>query len=483
MMGAWGDDEDEEKSGLLPAPPPHRGVIRTSIRGISAADGNKSDDEDVCQPDPYAHMPRGNAHIDPTVVSITISALVSELCAARSVANKERGARTVKDEETTAGYQGMSFLSTSQHSAAVEEQPDDLRQGLMNYFDLVIKSFPIYHQKKDLPNPNPIVATSLDSLLSRWGNYATHVPGTSSPVIGSGYTNTQNFINLYKIKYSLKTILQILLYPLVYLINFYLEKKNIFFLFSNAAALGDNVVTTGLISQVKTKNNFKIVLFSKLIEVFENNPNINSIIDLNKKNYLFYVLILLQGKRVVEFNINTYPYVDIFELLKKTSNKNFSKHLSEVSAPENLSKYIDFNKFKNEIFFSNLEIEKFNKIGLLNDLRFAEASAANFRRLGLSERMIRAKLVQKGLSSAVINQSFQLLKSNNLDSELTASIIFSRRRRIGAFRGSKNKRQKFYAQDMARMARAGFSYYIAQKVIGIENREELEQMVDNITLD
>ena len=169
-----------------------------------------------------------------------------------------------------------------------------------------------------------------------------------------------NFINLYKIKYSLKTILQILLYPLVYLINFYLEKKNIFFLFSNAAALGDNVVTTGLISQVKTKTNCKIVLFSKLIEVFENNPNINSIIDLNKKNYLFYVLILLQGKRVVEFNINTYPYVDIFELLKKTSNKNFSKHLSEVSAPENLSKYIDFNKFKNEIFFSNLEIEKFN---------------------------------------------------------------------------------------------------------------------------
>ena len=144
------EDEDEEKSGLLPAPPPHRGVIRTSIRGICAADGNKSDDEDVCQPDPYAHMPRGNAHIDPTVVSITISALVSELCAARSVANKERGARTVKDEET-AGYQGMSFLSTSQHSAAVEEQPDDLRQGLMNYFDLVIKSFPIYHQKKDLP--------------------------------------------------------------------------------------------------------------------------------------------------------------------------------------------------------------------------------------------------------------------------------------------------------------------------------------------
>ena len=50
---------------------------------------------------------------------------------------------------------------------------------------------------QDLPNPNPTVATSLDSLLSRWGNYATHVPGTSSPSIESGFSNTQNLINFY----------------------------------------------------------------------------------------------------------------------------------------------------------------------------------------------------------------------------------------------------------------------------------------------
>jgi hypothetical protein len=49
----------------------------------------------------------------------------------------------------------------------------------------------------DIPNPNPIVNTSIDSLLSRWGNYSTHVPGTSSQSIGSGITNTQNFISYY----------------------------------------------------------------------------------------------------------------------------------------------------------------------------------------------------------------------------------------------------------------------------------------------
>ena len=49
----------------------------------------------------------------------------------------------------------------------------------------------------DIPNPNPIVNTSLYSILSRWGNYSTHVPGTSSPSIGSGIINTQNFISFY----------------------------------------------------------------------------------------------------------------------------------------------------------------------------------------------------------------------------------------------------------------------------------------------
>jgi len=50
----------------------------------------------------------------------------------------------------------------------------------------------------DLSNPNPLGGTnSLDTLLSRWGNYSNHVPGTSSPLLGSGETNTQNFINFY----------------------------------------------------------------------------------------------------------------------------------------------------------------------------------------------------------------------------------------------------------------------------------------------
>ena len=169
-----------------------------------------------------------------------------------------------------------------------------------------------------------------------------------------------SLINLYRIKYALKTIIQIILYPLIYIVNFFLEKKNIFFLFSQGKGLGDNIIITGLISQVKKKTKSKIILFTPLIEVFENNPNTDMVIDLNKNKYLFYILMLFQGKRIIEFNINTYPYVDIFELLKATSNKNYNKHLSELSAGK-LTKYIDFDKFKNEIFFSKIEMDIYNK--------------------------------------------------------------------------------------------------------------------------
>ena len=128
-------------------------------------------------------------------------------------------------------------------------------------------------------------------------------------------------------------------------------------------------------------------------------------------------------------------------------------------------------------------IKKFIKIGLLNDLRFAEVNIINFRRRGLSQRMIRAKLVSKGLSNEIINQSFLNLQCDKLDPELTASIIFTRKRRLGAFRGSEDKRQEFQEKDMAKMARAGFGYHVAREVIKVRTIDELEQMVDNITLD
>jgi len=124
-------------------------------------------------------------------------------------------------------------------------------------------------------------------------------------------------------------------------------------------------------------------------------------------------------------------------------------------------------------------ISRFVRIGLLDNLQFAQVRAASLRRRGLSERTIRAKLMERGFGVEVINESLELLKCDNEDLELTASIIFSRKRRLGPFREILDKRNEFREKDMAKLARAGFSYHIAQKVISAETLEELEEMVEN----
>ena len=124
-------------------------------------------------------------------------------------------------------------------------------------------------------------------------------------------------------------------------------------------------------------------------------------------------------------------------------------------------------------------ISRFVRIGLLDDLQFAQVRANSLRRRGLSERTIRAKLTERGFAVEVINESLELLKCDNEDPELTASIIFSRKRRLGPFREILDKRNEFREKDMAKLARAGFSYHIAQKVISAETLEELEEMVEN----
>ena len=124
-------------------------------------------------------------------------------------------------------------------------------------------------------------------------------------------------------------------------------------------------------------------------------------------------------------------------------------------------------------------ISRFIKMGLLNDLQFAQIRVGNLRRRGLSERIIRAKLMERGFSVGVINEGLDFLDSDKEDPELAALIIFSRKRRLGPFRETLEKRNDFREKDMAKLARAGFNYNIARKVINAQTSEELEEMVEN----
>lgn len=118
-------------------------------------------------------------------------------------------------------------------------------------------------------------------------------------------------------------------------------------------------------------------------------------------------------------------------------------------------------------------IRRFLSSGILNDDLYAQARVYSLRRRGTSQRLIRSKLMQKGLSESTINEALAILPKETVDPELAAAKAYARRRRLGPYR-TRELQEERRDKDLAAMARAGFSYAIAHKVIGANRRGEFE---------
>lgn len=121
-------------------------------------------------------------------------------------------------------------------------------------------------------------------------------------------------------------------------------------------------------------------------------------------------------------------------------------------------------------------LDKFERLGLLDDAAYAEMRVRGLRRRGASKRMITAQLRQKGLAGEAIEAALEAHEeeSDAENSELEAAVTLARKRRLGPFRpaeAGKENREK----DLATLARAGFSYDTALAVIDAESVEELEE--------
>ncbi len=120
-------------------------------------------------------------------------------------------------------------------------------------------------------------------------------------------------------------------------------------------------------------------------------------------------------------------------------------------------------------------LDKFERLGLLDDAAYAEMRVRGLRRRGASKRLINAQLRQKGLTGEAIDAALDAHEeeSDAEDTELEAAVTLARKRRMGPFRPAearKDNREK----DLAALARAGFSYETALEVIDAETVEELE---------
>jgi ADP-heptose:LPS heptosyltransferase len=137
----------------------------------------------------------------------------------------------------------------------------------------------------------------------------------------------------------------------------YLEKKNFFILYRFGPAIGDQLLMTGLVNIIKREYNFKILVFTNYPELFFNNPNIYKVYSLNKifGFFIYKVLKYFDISRINEFSyISDYKKID--GILDLSNYKDI--HLVEYHS-KNIKLSLDFKNYKNELFFSDEEIIKF----------------------------------------------------------------------------------------------------------------------------
>lgn len=109
-------------------------------------------------------------------------------------------------------------------------------------------------------------------------------------------------------------------------------------------------------------------------------------------------------------------------------------------------------------------IQRFERSGLLDDAAYARARTHTLNRQGNSARLIRAKLRAKGVDAAPIDDAIRGLADENPNPELAAAAALARRRRLGPYRGQDDRGAR-REKDLAALARAGFSYDTARRVV------------------
>jgi regulatory protein len=114
---------------------------------------------------------------------------------------------------------------------------------------------------------------------------------------------------------------------------------------------------------------------------------------------------------------------------------------------------------------------------LLDDDAFAGMKAASLTRRGTSRRQVSAKLAGFGLDAATRTQAMANLAEEFGDTELASAIAYAKRRRLGPYRArhiAGEQRQAQEKRDLAAMARAGFAFALARRVLNSEIEIEAE---------
>lgn len=125
-------------------------------------------------------------------------------------------------------------------------------------------------------------------------------------------------------------------------------------------------------------------------------------------------------------------------------------------------------------------IERYRQSGLVDDAAYAAGKARSLRRRGASRVIIGRTLRAKGLSAADSDAALQGLSDESgaggAEDEFAAAARLAQRKHLGPYR-PRAARADLRQRDMASLARAGFTYDVARRVVDAESPETLEAMM------
>jgi regulatory protein len=110
-------------------------------------------------------------------------------------------------------------------------------------------------------------------------------------------------------------------------------------------------------------------------------------------------------------------------------------------------------------------LERLCESKVLDDARFARAMAESQRRRGGSSLKVRQKLSARGLASDRIEEAMGSLSDDPHLTEEQAATTYARKRRLAEKYDLKDAKQREKA--LAALARQGFSFEIARRVLGL----------------
>jgi len=122
-------------------------------------------------------------------------------------------------------------------------------------------------------------------------------------------------------------------------------------------------------------------------------------------------------------------------------------------------------------------IVRFRRSGLLDDRAYAEARARTLRAKGMPSCVVRGKLRQKGVAEDDVDAGLAAVDGDTDDADFVAAVNFARRRRLGPFRRAEvvgEARPETGEKDLAILARAGFRYDVARRILAAATPEELD---------